>query len=91
MLTALIFIVLAVTTLVPILPAVLVGIRQEPRTANLSHVASGPITALVRQLTGLSVRRPIPTTDSAGGQGDSNAAWQASRPKATAWPHDERR
>ena len=62
MLTALILIVLAAIALVLILLAVVVvGIRQEPRSAELSDVAPSPITGLVRRLTGLSVRRPTPT------------------------------
>jgi hypothetical protein len=61
MLAALIVIVLAAITLVLILLAVVVvGIRQEPRSAELSDVAPSPITGLVRRLTGLSVRRPTP-------------------------------
>jgi hypothetical protein len=61
---ALIVVVLAAITLVLILLAVVVvGIRQEPRSAELSDVAPSPITGLVRRLTGLSVRRPTPNRD----------------------------
>jgi hypothetical protein len=62
MLTALILIVLAAIMLVLILLAVIViGIQQEPRSAELSDVAPSPITGFVRRLTGLSVRRPTST------------------------------
>jgi hypothetical protein len=62
MLTALILIVLAAVALVLILLAVIVvGIRQESRSAELSDVAPSPAAVLVRRLTGLSVRRSTPT------------------------------
>jgi hypothetical protein len=62
MVTALILIVLAAIAAVLILLAVVVvGIRKEPRSAELGDVAASPVTALVRRLTGLSVRRPTPT------------------------------
>ena len=84
MLTALIVIVLAAITLVLILLAVVVvGIRQEPRSAELSDVAPSPITGLVRRLTGLSVRRPTPTAVRAPEQGEGNPARPAPRPRAT--------
>jgi hypothetical protein len=84
MLTALIVIVLAAITLVLILLAVVVaGIRQEPRSAELSDVAPSPITGLVRSLTGLSVRRPTTTAGRAPQQGEGNPAGPTPRPKAT--------
>ena len=84
MLAALIVIVLAAITLVLILLAVVVvGIRQEPRSAKLTDVAPSPITGLVRRLTGLSVRRPTPTTVRAPEQGEGNSAGPTPRPRAT--------
>jgi len=92
MLTALILIVLAAIALVLVLLAVVVvGIRQEPRSAELSDVAPCPITGLVRRLTGLSVRRPTPAAVRAPEQGDSNPTGPAPRPRTTTWPHGERR
>ena len=83
MLTTLILIVLAVIALVLILLAVIVvGIRQEPRSAELSDVAPSPIAVLVRRLTGLYVRRPTPAGRTRG-QGEGNPAGPAPRPKAT--------
>jgi hypothetical protein len=84
MLAALIVIVLVAITLVLILLAVVVvGIRQEPRSAELSDVAPSPITGLVRRLTGLSVRRPTPTAIRAPERGEGNPARPAPRPRAT--------
>lgn len=84
MVTALIVIVLGAITIVLILLAVVVaGIRQEPRSAELSDVAPSPITGLVRRLTGLSVRRSIPTAIRASEQGEGNPAGRAPRPRAT--------
>jgi hypothetical protein len=84
MLTALTLVVLAVILLVLILLGVIVvGIRQEPRSAELSDVAPSPIAVLVRHLTGLYVRRPTPTAVRAPGQEEGNPAKPASRPKAT--------
>ena len=75
MLTALTLVVLAVILLVLVLlGVVVVGIRQEPRSAELSDVAPSPITSLVRRITGLSVRRPTPTAVRANGQGEGNPA-----------------
>jgi hypothetical protein len=62
MLTALTLVVLAVILLVLVLLGVIVvGIRQEPRSAELSDIAPSPIAVLVRRLIGLYVRRPTPT------------------------------
>jgi hypothetical protein len=84
MLTALILIVLAAITLVLILLAVVIaGIRQEPRSAELSDVAPSPITGLVRRLTGLSVRRSTPTAVRAPEQAEGNPAGPAPRPGTT--------
>jgi hypothetical protein len=92
MLAALIFIVLAATTLVLILLAVvIVGIRQEARSAELDDVAPSPITGLVRHLTGLSVRMPTTTAARARERGQGDPAEPAPQPRATTWPHGERR
>jgi hypothetical protein len=81
MLTALIFIALAAITLVLILLAVVVvGIRQETRSVELSDVAPSPITGLVRRLTGLSVRRPTPTAVRAPAHGEGNPAGPTPQP-----------
>jgi hypothetical protein len=75
MLTALISSVVAAIVLVLILLAVVViGIRHEARSTELSDVASSPITGLVRRLTGLSVRRPTPTVVRAPEQGEGSPA-----------------
>jgi len=92
MLTALISSVVAAIVLVLILLAVVVvSIRQEHRRAELSDVAPSPITGLVRRLTGLSVRRPIPTAVRAPEQGEGNPAGPAPWPRTTTWPYGERR
>jgi hypothetical protein len=92
MLAALILIVLAAIALVLILLAVVVvGIRQEPRSAELSNVAPSTITGFVRRLTGLSVRRPTPTAARAPEHWDGNPSGPAQRPRTTTWPHGERR
>jgi hypothetical protein len=84
MLTALILIVVAAIVLVLILLAVVVvGIRQEPRNAELSDVAPSAITRLVRRLTGLSVRRPTPTAVGVPEQREGNPAGPVPRPRAT--------
>jgi hypothetical protein len=84
MLTALIVIILAAIALVLILLAVVVvGIRQEARSAELNDVAPSPITGLVRRLTGLSVRRPTPTAVRDRKQGKGNPAGPAPRPRTT--------
>ena len=81
MLTALILIVLTAITLVLILlGVVVVGIRQEPRSAELSDAAPSPITGLVRRLTGLSVRRPTPNAVRAPHQGNGSPAGRAPGP-----------
>jgi hypothetical protein len=92
MLTTLTSIVLAAIVLMLILLAVVVvGIRQENPRAELSDVAPSPITGLVRRLTGLSVRRPAPTTVRAPEQGEGNPAGTTPWPRTTAWPYGERR
>jgi len=84
MFTALTLVVLAAILLVLVLlGVVVVGIRQEPRSAELSDVAPSPIAVLARRLTGLYVRRQSPTAVRARGQGEGNPARPASRPKAT--------
>jgi len=50
---------------VSLLAVIVAGIRQEPRRAELSTSASGPITAVVRRLVGLYVRRPDPAAENA--------------------------
>ena len=75
MFTALTLVVLAAILLVLVLlGVVVVGIRQEPRSAELSDVAPSPIAVLVRRLTGLYVRRPTPTAVRAHGQGEGDPA-----------------
>lgn len=70
MLTVLVLLILSVTILVGLLLViVVVGIRQEPPTEELSEQASSLIAAFVRRLIGLHVRKPgspPPTID----QGD---------------------
>ena len=84
MVTALIVIVLGAITIVLILLAVVVaGIRQEPRSAELSDVAPSPITGLVRRLTGLSVRRPTPAAVRAPEQREGNPTGFATRSRTT--------
>ena len=84
MLTGMIVIVLVAITLVLILLTVIVaGIRQEPRSAELSDVAPSPITGLVRRLTGLSVRRSTPTAVRAPEQTEGNPAVPAPQPRTT--------
>ena len=64
MLTALISLVIAASALVLILLVVLVvGIRGEAPTAELSSRAPSPIAGLTRRLIGVYVRRPDPTGD----------------------------
>jgi hypothetical protein len=59
MLTVLVLLILSVTILdVFLLVIVVVGIRQEPSTEELSEQASSLIAAFVRRLIGLHVRKP---------------------------------
>jgi hypothetical protein len=59
MLTALLYLVLAIGVLVLILLAIVVAsIRREPPATVLSRRAPGPVSAVVRRLLGVSVRRP---------------------------------
>jgi hypothetical protein len=59
MLTALISLVTAISALVLILLAlVVVGIRREPPTTELSSRPPSPIAGLTRRLLGAYVRRP---------------------------------
>ena len=91
MLTALILIVLAAIALVLILLAVIVvGIRQEPRSAELSDVAPSPIAVLSRRLTGLYVRRPTPSTVITDRQDAGSPDTPMTRTKATTLPHERR-
>jgi hypothetical protein len=72
MLTALLLLVLALAfgVLVLILLAiVVVGIRREPPTAELSSRPPSPISAMARRLIGVYVRKPDPT-DGASRQQD---------------------
>ena len=63
MLIALISLVIAASALVLILLTVLViGIRQESPTAELSTRAPSPMSGLTRRLIGVYVRRPEPTS-----------------------------
>jgi hypothetical protein len=72
MLTILILVVGSLAILdVLLLLIVVIGIRQEPRTEELSGQAPSPIAAFVRRLLGVSVRKPdSPTLD----QGDKGHA-----------------
>jgi len=84
MLTALTLIVLAGILLVLVLlGVVVVGIRQEPRSTELSDVAPSPIAVLVRRLTGLYVRRPTPTAVSTDRQEEGSPDTPAARAKTT--------
>ena len=59
MLAVLVLLVLSVTILVVfLLVLVVVGIRQEPSTEELSEQAPSLIAAFVRRLIGLHVRKP---------------------------------
>jgi hypothetical protein len=65
MLAVLILVVSAVVVLVLILLAVIVvAIRQEPRDTEMRRVAPSLIAVMVRQLLGVSLRRPTPRADS---------------------------
>lgn len=69
MTTIILFIILAAAVggaAVTLLAVVVVGIRQEPRGAELSSRPSGLVAAVVRRMTGLHVRRPDPAVDHAG-------------------------
>jgi hypothetical protein len=64
MLTALILVSLAVGALVLVLlVVVVVAIRQEPRDAEMSHMAPSLIAVMVRHLLGVYLRRPNPPAD----------------------------
>jgi hypothetical protein len=66
MATALLILAAAILgAVVSLLAVIVAGIRQEPRSAELSTRASGPIAAVVRRLLGLYVRRPDPAADNA--------------------------
>jgi hypothetical protein len=59
MLTAVLTLVGALTALATLLfVAVVVGIRREPPYQELSSRAPGPVSAMVRRLLGVSVRKP---------------------------------
>jgi hypothetical protein len=61
MLAILIFVVGSVAVLVVLLLVIVViGIRQEPATEELSQLAPSLIAAFVRRLLDLHVRRPYP-------------------------------
>jgi hypothetical protein len=65
MLTVLILVALTVFAFVLILLAVVVvAIRQEPRDAEMNHVAPSLIAVMVRRLLGVYLRRPNPPADS---------------------------
>jgi hypothetical protein len=92
MLTALTLVVLAVVLLVLVLLGVIVvGIRQEPRSAELSEVAPSPIAVVVRRLTGLYVLRPTPIAVSTDQQEEGSRDTPAARAKTTTEPQGERR
>lgn len=68
MLTALILLTIAVVALVPLLLAIVVAaIRSEPADERLCSRAPDPLSAIVRRLLGVYVRRP----------GDSGASREA--------------
>jgi hypothetical protein len=59
MLTALLYLALALGVLVLIVLAIVVAsIRREPPATELSRRPPGPVSAVVRRLLGVSVRRP---------------------------------
>lgn len=61
MFTILLFaVVTAMVVVLVLLAVVVVGIRQEPPTAELSSQAPARTAALVRRLLGLYVRKPDP-------------------------------
>jgi hypothetical protein len=63
MLTALVATAGAVMLLVlVVLTVVVIGIRQEPREDELAAEPASRIATLVRRLTGLHVRKPVPST-----------------------------
>ena len=67
--TALIMVIFAVVALVLIMLAVVVvAIRQEPRSTQLSNMAPSLIAVIVRRLLGVYLRRPTPPADSADWQ-----------------------
>jgi hypothetical protein len=69
MLTILILAVGSVMVLVLVLLAVVViGIRQEPPTDELSRQAPSLFAALVRRSLGVSVRKPGPSPDERHGE-----------------------
>lgn len=70
--TALIILVVAVSGLVLILlGVVVVGIRREPPSAELSSCPPSLISAITRRLIGVCVRKPDTTTDNADSQRDA--------------------
>ncbi len=77
MLTALIFLVFAVSGLVLILLAVVVAsIRREPSAAELSSRPPSLISAITRRLIGVYVRKPDMATNDADSQRDACLAGQ---------------
>jgi hypothetical protein len=59
MLTLLLVLIVSVTLFVVLLlVSVVIGIRQEPPTEELSEQASSLIAAIVRRMLGLHVRKP---------------------------------
>jgi hypothetical protein len=59
MLTALLYLALALGVLVLIVLAIVVAsIRREPPATELSRRPPGPVSAVVRRLLGVSARRP---------------------------------
>jgi hypothetical protein len=77
MLAILIFVVGFVTVLVVVLLVIVViGIRQEPPTEELSQPAHSVIAAFVRRLLGLYVRKPCPAPQLPHGE-NSHASLRA--------------
>ena len=84
MLAAVILIVSVVVMLVMILLiVVVVAIRQEPRDAEMSHVAPSLIAVMVRRLLGVYLRRPSPPADST----DWHEEWWPNMRPVTARSH----
>lgn len=94
MLTALILVISATGVLILVLLAVVVvAIRQEPRDAEMSHMAPSLIAVMVRRLLGVYLRRPTPPAGSTDWREEySPDAWPTTGwTKPTILPPDGRR
>jgi hypothetical protein len=84
MLTSLILVAFAAGALALVLLAVVVvAIRQEPRDAEMSHIAPSLIAVMVRRLLGVYLRRPTPPADST----DWHEEWSPDMRPVTARSH----